>query len=57
MSCPPLANGLTLDEAADAMGIKRNTARAHLRSVFVKAGVTRQTELVRILLNGVIGLS
>lgn len=52
-----LANGLTLDEAADAMGIKRNTARAHLRSVFVKAGVTRQTELVRILLNGVIGLS
>jgi DNA-binding CsgD family transcriptional regulator/PAS domain-containing protein len=48
-----LANGLSLDEASDVLGIKRNTARAHLRSIFSKTGVRRQTELVRIFLNSV----
>ena len=33
--------------------IRRNTARAHLRAIFSKTGVRRQTELVRILLNSV----
>lgn len=48
-----LANGLTLDEASDALGISRNTARAHLRSTFSKTGVTRQTMLVRLILRSV----
>jgi DNA-binding CsgD family transcriptional regulator len=48
-----LANGLTLDEASEQLNIRRNTARAHLRSIFSKMGVTRQTELVRLLLNSV----
>lgn len=48
-----LANGLSLEEAAEALGIRRNTARAHLRSIFSKTGVRRQTELVRIFLNSV----
>ena len=48
-----LANGLSLDEASDLLNIKRNTARAHLRSIFSKTGVRRQTELVRIFLNSV----
>jgi DNA-binding CsgD family transcriptional regulator len=48
-----LANGLSLEEAAAALNIKRNTARAHLRSIFSKTGVRRQTELVRIFLNSV----
>ncbi|POF42402.1 hypothetical protein B0D71_13350 [Pseudomonas laurylsulfativorans] len=52
-----LAKGLALDEAAELLGIRLNTARTHLRSIFAKAGVTRQAELVRIVLNGVIGLS
>ncbi len=52
-----LANGLSLDEAAEALGIRRNTARTHLRAIFAKAGVTRQAELVRLVLNGVVGLS
>ncbi|MFC3106612.1 helix-turn-helix transcriptional regulator [Undibacterium arcticum] len=52
-----LANGLSLDEAAEALNITRNTARAHLRSIFGKTGVTRQTELVRILLNSVAALA
>ncbi|MGH8807737.1 MAG: helix-turn-helix transcriptional regulator [Noviherbaspirillum sp.] len=52
-----LANGLSLDEIAEALNIRRNTARAHLRSIFSKTGVTRQTELVRILLNSVAALA
>ena len=48
-----LANGLSLDEASDMLNIRRNTARAHLRSIFSKTGVRRQTELVRIFLNSV----
>lgn len=48
-----LANGASLEEAAEELNIKRNTARAHLRSIFSKTGVRRQTELVRIFLNSV----
>ncbi|MFC3106556.1 helix-turn-helix transcriptional regulator [Undibacterium arcticum] len=48
-----LANGLSLEEAAEELGIRRNTARAHLRAIFSKTDVTRQTELVRIILNSV----
>ncbi|MFV3308402.1 helix-turn-helix transcriptional regulator [Pseudomonas sp. NY15181] len=51
-----LANGLTLDEASDELGISRNTARAHLRSTFSKTGVTRQTMLVRLILRSVASL-
>ena len=51
-----LAEGLTLDEAADKMDVRRNTARTHLRSIFCKTGVTRQTMLVRLLLNSVVTL-
>ncbi|WP_333841777.1 helix-turn-helix transcriptional regulator [Limnohabitans sp.] len=52
-----LANGLSLEEASEALNIRRNTARAHLRSIFSKTGVRRQTELVRIFLNSVAWLS
>ncbi|MFC7516795.1 helix-turn-helix transcriptional regulator [Herbaspirillum sp. GCM10030257] len=48
-----LADGLPLEEAALELGIRRNTARAHLRAIFSKTDVTRQTELVRIILNSV----
>lgn len=51
-----LVNGLSLDEAAEKLGVKRNTARAHLRAIFSKTGVTRQSELVRMLLNSVVPL-
>lgn len=46
-----LASGLSLEDAAIALDISRNTARAHLRSIFSKNGITRQTELVRMVLN------
>ncbi len=51
-----LANGLSLEEASEMLNIRRNTARAHLRSIFSKTGVRRQTELVRIMLNSVVAL-
>jgi DNA-binding CsgD family transcriptional regulator/PAS domain-containing protein len=52
-----LANGLTLDEASAELAVSRNTARSHLRAVFAKTGVTRQTGLVRLILNSVAPLA
>ncbi|AMN47891.1 hypothetical protein ACG33_12445 [Steroidobacter denitrificans] len=52
-----LANGLTLDEAAAELKIRKNTIRAHLRSIFAKTGVRRQTTLVHLLLNSVASMS
>ncbi len=46
-----LTAGLSLEDAAHSLDISRNTARAHLRSIFSKSGITRQTELVRMVLN------
>lgn len=51
-----LVDGLTLDEASTKLSIRRNTARTHLRAIFCKTGVTRQTLLVKLLLNSVIAL-
>ena len=48
-----LADGMTLDEAAEALEIRKNTIRAHLRSIFSKTGVKRQTTLVSLLLSSV----
>lgn len=52
-----LCLGLTLEEAALALNISRNTARAHLRVIFSKTGVSRQTALVQLLLGSVAALS
>ena len=48
-----LANGMSLVEAAGTMCIRHNTARAHLRAIFEKTGLQRQSSLVRLVLNGV----
>jgi DNA-binding CsgD family transcriptional regulator len=48
-----MANGLSIDQLRERFHIRRNTVRAHLRSMFVKANATRQAELVRVILNGV----
>jgi len=52
-----LADGLTVEEAAEKLQVKRTTARTYLRFIFCKTGVTRQTKLVRTLLNSVVSLS
>uniref|UniRef100_UPI003F499D5B helix-turn-helix transcriptional regulator n=1 Tax=Cupriavidus yeoncheonensis TaxID=1462994 RepID=UPI003F499D5B len=51
-----LTQGLSLDEAAQELDIRRNTARAHLRAVFAKTGVTRQAALVQTVLHSIIPL-
>lgn len=45
-----LAEGHLLAEAAAQLKISKLTARTHLRNVFGKTGVGRQTDLVRLLL-------
>ena len=52
-----LAQGSDLDEAATELGIRRNTARSHLQSIFMKTDVKRQSELVRMILSSVATLS
>jgi DNA-binding CsgD family transcriptional regulator len=52
-----LANGLSLIEAAQDMQIRHTTARTHLRSIFAKTGLTRQSSLVRQVLNSVTPLT
>lgn len=51
-----LAKGDSLDEAANCLAIRVTTARAHLRAIFQKTGVTRQAMLVRLLLNSVMAV-
>ena len=41
-----LASGLSLDEAAHSIGIAVNTARTHLKHIFIKTGAKRQSELI-----------
>lgn len=52
-----LARGVSLDDAAVNLHISRNTARSQLQSVFMKTGVNRQVELVRMLLTSAASLS
>ncbi len=47
-----MSNGLTLDEAADELAISVNTARTHLKHVFHKTGINRQTELIHRIESG-----
>lgn len=47
-----LAEGITLEGAAEALSISIHTVRCQLKSVFAKTGVTRQAELVALLLAG-----
>jgi DNA-binding CsgD family transcriptional regulator len=46
-----IADGATVKEIAAALDVTVFTVRAHLRAIFVKAGVGRQAALVRVVLN------
>lgn len=46
-----LASGSGLPAIAWALGLSVSTVRTHLQHVFVKTGVTRQGELIRLVLN------
>ncbi|MBB6466189.1 DNA-binding CsgD family transcriptional regulator [Aminobacter lissarensis] len=45
-----LADGRTIDAISQDFGIARETVRSHLRSIFAKSGVSKQSSLVRLLL-------
>jgi DNA-binding CsgD family transcriptional regulator len=45
-----LAPGLTAKEAAAALGLREPTIKTHLQRIYVKTGMSRQAEVVRLLL-------
>jgi DNA-binding NarL/FixJ family response regulator len=47
-----MTNGMTLDDAADELEISVNTARTHLKHIFHKTGINRQTELLHRIESG-----
>jgi DNA-binding CsgD family transcriptional regulator len=49
-----LANGQSVEEIANEFSVSLNTARTHLKSIFNKTGVRRQSELVALLLTSVL---
>ena len=51
-----LARGLSLAQVSTAQTISQHTARAQLKSIFAKTGVSRQAELVRLVLKSVASL-
>jgi DNA-binding CsgD family transcriptional regulator len=48
-----LMEGKTLPECCDCLRIQRTTARTHLKHLFEKVGVQRQSELVSLLLKSI----
>ena len=46
-----LAPGLTAKEAAGSLGLREPTIKTHLQRIYEKTGMSRQTELVRLLLS------
>lgn len=52
-----LANGCNLDEFAEKQGVSKNTVRNQLKSCFIKTGVNRQADLIRLILSGIHAVS
>lgn len=48
-----IADGMSLEEAAERRAVTLNTARSQLKRVFSKTGARRQADLVRIVIGGV----
>ena len=45
-----MLRGQRAPDIADHLGVSLNTVRTHLKQIFAKTGVTRQADLVRLLL-------
>ena len=52
-----LANGYTLNEAADALSVSINTAKTHARNIYEKTGVNKQTKFIQLVSNSVARVS
>ncbi len=50
-----LLNGHTLQDAATTLRVSFNTARTHLKHIFMKTDTNRQTQLISLLLASVMG--
>jgi DNA-binding CsgD family transcriptional regulator len=44
-----LVTGTRLSEAADSFGVSTETVRTQLKSIFLKTGTNRQSDLARLL--------
>jgi DNA-binding CsgD family transcriptional regulator len=51
-----LAQGRTLVEAAQALGLTEQTVRTYSKQIFAKTGTRRQVDLVRLILTSVASL-
>lgn len=51
-----LAEGLSLDEASEKLGISKNTGKSRLRALFEKTHTRRQAALVRLLIDAIVWL-
>lgn len=51
-----LAEGLSLDAAVAELRISKNTGKSRLRAIFAKTGASRQSSLVRLLLDTIVSL-
>ncbi len=51
-----LGSGISVQEAADQLGVTKETARGQLKQVYAKTDTHRQAELVRLILSGLSGL-
>ena len=51
-----LAQGKSLHEICEILDIKYNTVRTHLKRIFSKTQTTRQSELVKLILNSSVNL-
>lgn len=52
-----LANGYTLQEAAVKLNLTESSVRTYSKKIFAKMGVSRQAELVRMILKSIAGLA
>ena len=50
-----LANGSSLTETAEFLGVTRNTVRTHLQRILQKTDTRRQGELIKLVLGGPVG--
>ena len=48
--CRLLAEGMTVRDVAAAMGRGESTIRSHVKHMFAKHGLSRQADLVRLVL-------
>ena len=52
-----LVDGYSLEEIAEELGVELSTARSHLKRIFLKTNTHRQSDLVRVLMQGLSRLS